>query len=146
MSHGATGSKIKSKVKHVTMAVPKIKSKVRYLVMSKSNSCCKQFEATTFHLQPSKTFFFACYSLKSFKFVFQAQLYCLLTHQRRGPIVLQCFAGDEAASGGCRLQGALPGLPCSPLRFPGGGCSRRGLTSPSPRPSPLRGAGEGATG
>ena len=36
------------------MAVPKIKSKVKDSVMSKSNSCCKQFEATTFDLQLSK--------------------------------------------------------------------------------------------
>ena len=38
--------------------------------MSKSNSCCKQFEATTFDLLLSKTLFFACYSIKSFNFFF----------------------------------------------------------------------------
>ena len=72
------------------MAVPKIKSKVRYyLVMSKSNRCCKQFEATTFDLLLSKTFFFACYSLKSFNFLFQAQKICQLTRLWHGQIALQ---------------------------------------------------------
>ena len=71
MSQEATVPKIKSIVKHLVMAVPKIKSKVRYLVMSKSNSYCKQFEATNFDLQPSKTSFFACYSLKKFNYFFR---------------------------------------------------------------------------